>query len=103
MNWHSDTAQALWDARDELEDYEQHTHEDGFTIHLAGGHIHVFEFPGRRIAMTARLDGRDDPLNYTAVYVYDALAASSAIEAVVRSDAARILLAHAIATTRNPQ
>ncbi len=103
MNWHSDTAQALWDARDELEDYEQHTHEDGFTIHLAGGHIQVFEMPGRQIQVTTWQNDRKPPLNGTTVNVWDTLAASSAIEAVVRSDAARILLAHAIATTRNPQ
>ena len=36
MSTQPNTAQALWDARDELQEFEQQTQEDGFTVVLAG-------------------------------------------------------------------
>lgn len=75
MNTQPNTAQALWDARDELQEFEQQTQEDGFTIVLAGGFIEVFDFGVDSITITAWQAGRKPPLNKTVVEVWGTVTA----------------------------
>jgi len=96
MSTQPNTAQALWDARDELQEFEQQTQEDGFTVVLAGGFIEVFDFGVDSITITAWQAGRKPPLNKTVVEVWDTVTAASAIAVVVHSDAAAIRLARTI-------